>query len=131
MPELADDLNLLDFYHDAGKALTILYDAFPRKIELYVEDIAGPDQEDEFGLHSKRHMACLAALLWLAEEGLLRYSNEIRQEGIDQAVLTAPTLNRLTTPDSLPEPRIHRIKKALKSGSSHALASTLQEFFNA
>ena len=73
------DLHVEEFHKDAAIALTQLYGAFPRRVNLFVEDIAGPDEPDEFGLHSKRHMACLGALLWLGEEGLLRYVDTIRQ----------------------------------------------------
>ena len=59
------DLNLIDFYRDSVLALLHLQMSFPRQVELYVEDLIGPDQTDEFGLHSKRHEACLGALLWL------------------------------------------------------------------
>ena len=61
------DLHLLDFYKDTAQALVSLHNSFPRKIELYVEDLIGPDHVDEFGLHSKRHESCLGAFLWLAE----------------------------------------------------------------
>lgn len=121
----ADDLNIIDFYRDTARTLVALYTAFPRKIDLYVEDIAGEDQPDAFGLHSKRHMACLGALLWLADEGYLRYDSQIRQEGIDQAVLSRTTLVTLTT--STPsEPLIYAIQKALQSGSSAQLIDTMQ-----
>ena len=87
------DLHVEEFYKDAAIALVQLYGAFPRRINLFVEDIAGPDEPDEFGLHSKRHMACFGALLWLAEEGLVRYVDTIRQEALDQAVLTRSALS--------------------------------------
>ena len=73
------DIHIEEFYKDAAIALVQLYNAFPRRVNLFVEDIAGPDEPDEFGLHSKRHMACFGTLLWLAEEGLLRYVDTIRQ----------------------------------------------------
>ena len=105
------DLHIEEFYRDAAIALVQLYHAFPRRTDVYVEDIAGPDQPDEFGLHSRRHMACFGALLWLADEGFLRYVDLIRQEALDQAVLTQkgflalsrviePELRKRLTPDS-------------------------------
>lgn len=63
------DLQIDDFYKDAASGLLMLYQAFPRKLALYVEDLIGREEPDEFGLPSKRHQACLGALLWLAEEG--------------------------------------------------------------
>lgn len=82
------DIHITDFYRDAAKALNIIYGSFPRLITVFVEDICGPDSPDEFGLHSPRHQACLATLLWLAAEGYIRYQGTIRQEAIDQVTLT-------------------------------------------
>jgi hypothetical protein len=92
------DIHVEEFYKDVAIALVQLYGAFPRRANLFVEDIAGPDEPDEFGLHSKRHMACFGALLWLEEEGLLRYVDTIRQEALDQAVLTRKAFMRLSAP---------------------------------
>ncbi|MGO1500538.1 MAG: hypothetical protein ACTHWH_04550 [Marinobacter sp.] len=92
------DIHVEEFYKDAAVALAQLYSAFPRRVNLFVEDIAGPDETDEFGLHSKRHMACFGALLWLAEEGFLRYVDTIRQDALDQAVLTKKAFSRLSSP---------------------------------
>ncbi|MBU2886813.1 hypothetical protein KO507_13655 [Gilvimarinus agarilyticus] len=82
------DIHISDFHKDAARALNLLYSNFPRKITVFIEDIAGPDSPDEFGLHSPRHMACLATLLWLADEDYIRYDDTIRQEAVDQATLT-------------------------------------------
>lgn len=92
------DIHIEEFYKDAAVALVQLYGAFPRRVNLFVEDIAGPDEPDEFGLHSKRHMACFGTLLWLAEEGFLRYVDTIRQDALDQAVLTQEAFIRLSSP---------------------------------
>ncbi|MDO6440589.1 hypothetical protein [Marinobacter sp. 2_MG-2023] len=147
------DIHVEEFYKDAAIALTQLYSAFPRRVNLFVEDIAGPDEPDEFGLHSKRHMACFGALLWLAEEGFLRYVDTIRQEALDQAVLSKEAFIRLSSPapealvDELKGPEddtetplppslredlsshIHLVRTALKSRHSvrigHALRATL------
>ncbi|RBW49858.1 hypothetical protein [Marinobacter sp. F3R11] len=147
------DIHVEEFYKDAAVALVQLYNAFPRRVNLFVEDIAGPDEPDEFGLHSKRHMACFGALLWLAEEGFLRYVDTIRQEALDQAVLTQEAFIRLSSPapDMLVEElkgpedaldthlppslkedmstHIHLVRTALKSRHSvricHAVRSTL------
>ncbi|MFL1453468.1 hypothetical protein ACJO5Y_03380 [Marinobacter sp. GN3S48] len=147
------DIHIEEFYKDAAIALVQLYSAFPRRINLFVEDIAGPDEPDEFGLHSKRHMACFGALLWLEEEGLLRYVDTIRQEALDQAVLTQKAFVRLSTPasaglraqlealaprvqDQLPESirqdlstHIHLIRNALRSGSSATISQVMQGAF--
>lgn len=82
------DLHIDDFCHDAAKALMQLYQQFPLPQAVYVSDIAGVQERDEMGLHSQRHLACFSTLLWLADEGLLRYRVQIDEEGIEQAVLT-------------------------------------------
>ncbi|WP_029653855.1 hypothetical protein [Marinobacter daepoensis] len=147
------DIHVEEFYKDAAIALVQLYMTFPRRTNLFVEDIAGPDEPDEFGLHSTRHMACFGALLWLAEEGLIRYVDTIRQEALDQAVLTRQAFVRLNAPapqvlvrelstaprePSLPasvqkdlSTYIHLLRSALKSGSSSRISLAVQStFFN-
>ena len=147
------DIHVEEFYKDAAIALVQLYGAFPRRINLFVEDIAGPDEPDEFGLHSKRHMACFGALLWLAEEGLLRYVDTIRQEALDQAVLTRDAFIRLSSPApetltsefGIPEEtaagnlppsvqedlstHIHLIRRALRGGNSARISQIMQATF--
>ncbi|MDI9245705.1 hypothetical protein [Marinobacter sp. CHS3-4] len=143
------DIHIEEFYKDAAIALVHLYNAFPRRINLFVEDIAGPDNPDEFGLHSTRHMACFGTLLWLEEEGLLRYIDTIRQEALDQAVLTHTAFVRLSAPadaelqdnqqahdSELPatvrkdlSTHIHLIRQALKSRSSDRISKVMQSIF--
>ena len=147
------DLHVEEFYKDAAIALVQLYGAFPRRINLFVEDIAGPDEPDEFGLHSKRHMACFGALLWLSEEGLVRYVDTIRQEALDQAVLTRSAFIRLSAPapaslarepgiadeasvSTLPpsvqddlSTHIHLVRTALKTGNSGRISQVMQSVF--
>jgi len=89
-------LHIDDFSQDVARILVQLYMNFPRPQAVYVEDICGPDQLDEAGLHGKRHMACLGAMLWLAEEGYLRYQSTLYQEGIEQAVLSNRAFTLLT-----------------------------------
>ncbi|MEP1216253.1 MAG: hypothetical protein ABJM11_22060 [Marinobacter sp.] len=144
------DIHIEEFYKDAAIALVQLYNAFPRRINVFVEDIAGADEPDEFGLHSKRHMACFGTLLWLAEEGLLRYVDTIRQEALDQAVLTQQAFVRMSSPASpdlqeqevaaggaeLPpairedfSTHIHMLRTALRSGSSAKISRVMQATF--
>lgn len=147
------DIHVEEFYKDAAIALVQLYGVFPRRINVFVEDIAGPDEPDEFGLHSKRHMACFGALLWLAEEDLLRYVDTIRQEALDQAVLTRRAFIRLSAPApvaltrefGIPDEKsartlppsvqddlsthIHLIRTALRSGNSALISQVMQATF--
>jgi hypothetical protein len=76
----------------------MLYSAFPTRSPIYVDDVAGIDEPDEYGLHSPHYTAGFFALIWLADEGFLRYSDTIRQDGIDQAALTNKAFMRLTQP---------------------------------
>ena len=140
------DLNLIDFYKDTALILLNLQRAFPRRIDLFVEDLIGPDQVDEFGLHTKRHEACLGAMLWLADEGYLRFVTTIRQEGIDQAVLTAGALVKLTTINNAPLTEImldnvpsfeaserltmaEHMRRAVASQSSEQIIQVMRTFF--
>lgn len=82
------DLHIEDFNRDVAKIFLHLYASFPRKIVLYVEDISGPDQPDEFGLHHPRFDACFSTMIWLAEEGYIRFESTVAREALDQAVLS-------------------------------------------
>ena len=90
------DLQIDDFYKDAAAGMLQLYQVFPRKTALYVEDLIGREEPDEFGLPSKRHESCLGALLWLAEEGYLRFDSTIAYDALDQAVLSEKGFLRLS-----------------------------------
>ena len=72
------DLQIDDFYKDAAGGLLALYQAFPRKIALYVEDSDRPGRAGRVRPSSKRHQSCLGALLWLADEGYLRFESTIQ-----------------------------------------------------
>jgi hypothetical protein len=97
------DIHIDDFYKDVAKILNLLYSFFPRPAQIYVEDISGPDDPDEFGLHSQRHQACFSTMIWLAESGYMRYIETIRQEALDQAVLTQKAFTLLTSVSDLAE----------------------------
>ncbi len=123
------DLQIDDFYKDAASGLLMLYQAFPRKMALYVEDLIGREEPDEFGLPSKRHQACLGALLWLAEEGYLRFESTIAYDALDQAVLTEKGFLRLSRaiPHALREgealpPSVRRVHATLAFQLREALA---------
>lgn len=94
-------LHIDDFCHDVARILMQAYMHFPRPGALYVEDIIGPTEVDDVGLHSARHMSCLGTMLWLADEGYLRYQDTIFQEGIEQAVLTNRAFVLLTALSNL------------------------------
>lgn len=82
------DIHIEDFYKDVAHVFLILYKHFPRKVILYVEDVCGPDDPDEFGLHSERFLSAFSAMVWLGEQQYLRFDAPIKQEALDQAVLT-------------------------------------------
>jgi len=82
------DIHIDDFYHDVAKIFLRLYASFPVKVTLYVEDISGPDEPDEFGLHHPRYEACFSTMAWLAEHGYLNFESTVRQDALDQVVLS-------------------------------------------
>lgn len=138
------DIHIDDFYKDSAMILCALYNNFPRPHTLYVEDIIGPDEPDEFGLQSKRHQSCFATMLWLGSEGYLRYTDTIRQMAIDQAVLThhafvlisgqyelrpLPSEEEASLPNSVFEHRssnINQLREAINSGSSSSLRTIVR-----
>jgi hypothetical protein len=135
------DIHVDDFCKHAALALTVLYQAFPRPHTLFVEALIGKDEVDEFGMHSPRHLACFSALVWLAEEGWLRYGDTIRQDAVDQAVLSGRGFMLLSTPapgftppnaTELPasvraeqQTHIARLRRALQERSSAAIRSAV------
>lgn len=138
------EIHIEDFYHDTAVALLQLYNAFPRKYSVYVEDIIGPSATDEFGLHSKRHESCFSTLLWLADEGLLRFEALIKREAIDQAVLTQKAFISLTAihtapiflaeaadPPSISKQKysiINQLRVAIKNSSSIEMEEIMRYF---
>lgn len=139
------DLHIEEFYKDAAMILAQLYGVFPRRTSVYVEDIAGADRPDEFGLHSKRHLACFGGMIWLAEEGWIRYVDTIGQLAIDQATLTQAAFVLLSGYQEQPlaEPdaatpsmtdstndarlRIDLIRATLESGTSTRIGQVVRE----
>ncbi len=135
------DINVDDFFKDAARTLTALYGVFPRRHAIFVDDIYQTEEPDEFGLHSDRYQACFSTLLWLGEEGYLRFEETIRGEAIDQAVLTGRTFTLLSSPAAPPDEdeasdlpdlvrleqatHVHRIKTALKDRSSKSLRQAM------
>ena len=82
------DLHIDDFYKDVAKIFIRLYNSFPNKVVLYVDEITGEVEQDEFGLYSERYLSALSTMIWLGENHYLKYDNCIKQEALDQAVLT-------------------------------------------
>lgn len=138
------DIHIADFYKDAARILVQLYNQFPRPTMLFVEDIAGPDTPDEFGLHSPRHQACFHTMMWLGSCDYLRYEQAVRQEALDQVVLThrgflllSSAMPDMPAPPPLSESLleslpiegslvIHRIRQELRDGTSYSLAGVMQ-----
>lgn len=137
------DIHIEEFYRDCAKILMQLYLNFPKKSAVFVEDIAGPDTPDEYGIHSDRFQSCFGAMLWLENEGYLAYEALIRQEALDQSCLSAlglrmlntsannqnlhellelisPRLSRHTT-----QPNIEIIRHIFKHGTSTQLSSAM------
>lgn len=141
------DIHIDDFCRDVALVLVTLYNAFPRRHTLYVEDISGPDETDDVGLHSTRFHACLGAMLWLAEEGYIRYESLVYRDGIDQAIITNKTFVVLSAASdvrfddpvdpSLPESvvlekqsLIAQLRAALRSGSSKNITQIVRYFMS-
>jgi hypothetical protein len=144
------DIHIDDFYKDVALIFLSLYKAFPRKIVLYVDDISGSDQPDEFGLPSERFLAGFSAMVWLGEHGYLKYDAVIKQEAVDQAVLTEQGLLLLSSRSELnfgealttssddispsvmeeSQTNINQLRKAIKSGSSIMIRQCVQYMLN-
>jgi hypothetical protein len=116
------DINIENFYKHIARILSILYEAFPSKSPLYVDDVAGVDDPDEYGLHSPDYTAGFFAMLWLADEQYIRYMDTIRQDGVDQAVLTHKAFLKLTqVSDPIYQATVYQ------TGDSHVVGTTQTE----
>ena len=140
------DIHIDDFYKDAARILLVLYQNFPRPYTVYVTDISGPDEPDEYGLHSNRHQACFSTMIWLGDAGLLRYVDVINRDAVDQAVLTSKALKLLTTrslirfqpeegdlPPSIADEHashVHQLRFAVRSGESFAIRRIMMHLLN-
>ena len=86
-------------------------------------------------------------MLWLSEEGYLKYGATIRQEGVDQAYLTCRGLIKLTTIVNAPLTEskledvpsfeaqerltmIEHMRRAVNSQSSEQVTQVMRAFFN-
>ena len=128
------DLQIDDFYKDAAAGMLLLYQSFPRKIGLYVEDLIGREEPDEFGLPTPRHQSCLGTLLWLAEEGYIRFDSTIGYDALDQATLSEKGFLRLSRglPHAIAEgeplpPSVRRVQATLAYQLREALSSRQSE----
>lgn len=125
------DLHIDDFCKDTARILLKLYKRFPVKTTLYVEDICGPDEPDEFGLHSPRFEACFGTLIWLKESDYIHYSSLIKQEAVEDATLSHRGFSLISSYDNeapienidvmIPARRIDRLKHVLTNGTSDQL----------
>lgn len=93
------DVHIDDFYKDCALILLQGFRLFPRTQTLFIEDISGPDDVDEYGLHSARHQAAFGAVLWMKDEGFIRFSEMDGQKSVDDFVLTSQSFSRLLKPD--------------------------------
>jgi len=138
------DLHIDDFYTDTAKGLVVLYQAFPNKITLYLDDLIGYIAPEEFGLPSDRQQRCLSAFLWLSEEGYLRYKSTVRFEALDQIQLCEKAFLRLSSaiaplpatieqaPASVRRVQAslaNQLRVALKAEHSEAVIELMQLFF--
>ncbi|WP_078083932.1 hypothetical protein [Microbulbifer mangrovi] len=122
---MLDDLHIHDFYRDAGRILLALFQQFPAPATLYVEDIAGPDTPDEFGLHSPRHLACLGAMTWLKECGYIRFSQLVRQEAVEEAALSHHSFLLMVTRGEDGVSNAEKLDRIVREGSSPQLAELM------
>lgn len=125
------DVHIDEFFKDCAVILLHGFKFFPAKQILYVEDICGPDEVDEFGLHSPRHIAAFGAIVWLQEEGFIRFTDINRQESVDEFVLTSTAFTRLlhTENDSVTTRLAQRLEFALLQKNSTSLSQLMHQHF--
>ncbi len=135
------DLHIDDFCKDTAKIFLMLYKRFPIQSTLYVEDISGPDAPDEFGLHSPRFEACFSTILWLKESDYIQFQSLVKQEAVENAVLSHRGFSLLSSIDqgssldidSSGPPlkrRIDVVKQTLRESSSEDLKQLILRYMN-
>lgn len=138
------DIHIDEFHHDCTKALVMVYNAFPRLITLYVDDLISDSGTDEFGIPTRRHKACFDALVWLGEENYIRYQDRVHQNALDQVTLTEKCFLRMNMPSSHLMPKSHlpvalankrrtivwQFREALKESSSDKINSAFVDFLS-
>lgn len=142
------NIHIEEFFLDCTKILKQLYMSFPMKSNVFVEDISGPDQADEYGLHCDRFQSCFGAMLWLEKEKFIHFESTLRQEAIDQATLTSKGLRLMSSichdevMNSLTDqihplieglkglPNIDTLNHIMKHGTSSQLALAMQHLIH-
>jgi len=82
------DIHITEFYNDVGRVFNFLYQQFPRPVTLWTDDIGGPDNTDEFGMHSERYLASFATVTWLKDEHYIRFEDVDKQDAFNHCCLT-------------------------------------------
>ena len=121
---MLDDLHIVDFCNDVARFLLVLHQQFPRQVEVYISDLIGPEEPDEYGMYSRRHESCLATALWLKTEGWLRFDNVVRREAVDQCVLTQKAFHQLHC--TLPQALLHALLTATTAEDDAATSTHSQ-----
>lgn len=125
------DVHIDDFYKDCAVVLLLGFRQFPRPQTLFIEDISGPDDVDEFGLHSTRHQSAFGAVLWLKDEGFIRFTEMDGQKSVDEFVLSSKAFSRLLKPNPQDESGtiLDAIEYARLQGDSILLGHVLRDHF--
>ncbi len=125
-----NDIYIEDFHRDVAITMIRLYSSFPRPAAIYVDEIAGIDDPDEFGVQSERHQRCLGSLIWLGEEGLIRYRDMIGIEGIDAAVLSLRGFRALHDSTATDTLAINALRNAVRERDSEAVKRGVLTLFS-
>jgi hypothetical protein len=124
------DIHITDFYNDVGRILTWVYNNFPRPVTVWTVDICGPDEVDDYGLHSDRYLSCYGAMLWLQEEGFLRFGDVERQDAFNHCVLTQQGFSLLNGFNQQVDGDISpadAIREAMQAGSSSDMEKHIRQ----
>ncbi|MBE0484060.1 MAG: hypothetical protein IBX52_11230 [Bacterioplanes sp.] len=123
------DVHIDDFYKDCATILLLGFRFFPRQQTLFIEDISGPDDRDEFGLHSPRHLAAFGTAQWLKDEGYVRFSVADGYQSVDEFVLTAKAFSRLIRRQDATSRLIDHLEYTRLQSDSLQLEALISESF--
>ena len=121
------DIHICDFYHDLSQIFTQLHARFPREETLWLDEVCGEDELDEYGMHSKRYMSCFGTVLFLEREGFIRFSSEEGLNGFNHCVLTLKGFQNLNKfKPNTQSPAIDEIRKSIREKSSDAIEESVK-----
>lgn len=127
--------NIDEFNKAAAVILNTLYEAFPRRIQLWIPNLLNLDDEGQGDDEQRRIVNVYGdTVLFLQEEGYISFELKFDNTQFEYSTLTSKGLAILSaTPDALKEKETigKRLGTALKSGSQQVVNTLVNQIITA